>query len=55
MSSEVGDAADGVALDLDVGREHLTDERLESTELDDGNLVLGCEGSRSAGALRVRR
>lgn len=42
MGGEVGDAPDGVALDLDVGREHLADEGFESSELDDRELVLGC-------------
>lgn len=42
MRGEVGDATDGVALHLDVRREHLTDQGLETAELDDGELVLGC-------------
>jgi hypothetical protein len=42
MRSEVGDASDGVALDFNVGREHLTDQRIQSAELDDQDLVLRC-------------
>lgn len=42
MCGEVGDAPDGVALHLDVRGEHLADERLQSTELDDRDLVLRC-------------
>lgn len=41
MSGEVGDASDGIALDFNVGREHLPDERLESAERDNEQLVLG--------------
>lgn len=43
MSSQVRDTPNGVALHLDVRRKHLTDEGLEAAELDDGELVLGCE------------
>ena len=42
MRGEVRDAPDGVALHLDVGREHLANERFQSTKLDDRDLVLGC-------------
>jgi hypothetical protein len=42
VGSQVGDASDGVALNLNVGRKHLTDKGLEAAELDDGELVLGC-------------
>ena len=44
MSRKVGYTADGVALDLDVGAEHLADERFETAKLDDEQLVLGCRG-----------
>jgi hypothetical protein len=44
MSGQVGDAPDGVALDFDVGREHLTDQGLEASELNDRHLVLSCVG-----------
>lgn len=40
MCCEVGDAANGVALDLDVWREHLPDERLEATQSYNERLVL---------------
>ena len=45
MGGEVGDASDGVALDLDVGRQHLSDERVQSSESDDERLVLGWVGT----------
>jgi hypothetical protein len=32
---QVGDTADGIALNLDVRRHHLLDERLQPAELDD--------------------
>jgi len=41
VSGEVGDASYGVALNFDVGREHLTDERIETSQSDDESLVLG--------------
>lgn len=44
MGCEVGDAADCVALDLDVGREHLSDQGFKAAEADDGDLVLGVDG-----------
>ena len=44
---EVGDAPDGVALDLHIWREHLTDEGFESTELDDRELVLAYDRTRA--------
>jgi hypothetical protein len=42
MRGEVGDTADGVALDLDIRAEHLPDERFESTKFDNEEFVLGC-------------
>lgn len=51
MRREVGDASDGVALHLDVGRVHLLDQRRQAAERDNGHLVLGCGGSVG----RVRR
>lgn len=47
MRCEVGDAANGVALHLDVGAEHLPNQWLEPPKLDDEKLVLGC-GSKGA-------
>lgn len=41
VGGEVGDASDGVALHLNVGREHLTDERIETSQSNDESLVLG--------------
>lgn len=41
VCGKIRDAADGVALDLNVGAEHLADERLDATERDDQELVLG--------------
>lgn len=43
VGGEVGDASYSVALDLDVWGEHLTDERVESSESDDESFVLGCD------------
>ncbi len=40
MSGQVGHTADRVALNLDVGAEHLTDEGLETAERHDEKLVL---------------
>jgi hypothetical protein len=42
VGGQVGDASDGIALDLDVGRVHLLDEGSQATEGDNGDLVLGC-------------
>jgi hypothetical protein len=42
VCSQVSDTADGVALDFDIRAEHLTDQGLEATELDDQELVLRC-------------
>lgn len=47
MRREVGDAPDGVALHLDVGAQHLTDQGLESSQLDDRDLVLSCKRNAS--------
>jgi hypothetical protein len=40
MGCQVGNAPHSIALDLNVGTEHLPDERLEPAELDNQNLVL---------------
>lgn len=45
MCGEIGDASDGVALDLDVRRQHLADEGLQSTKLHNQQLVLRCDQS----------
>lgn len=42
VRGEVGDASDGVALDFDVGRVHLLDQRSQASKGDDGDLVFGC-------------
>lgn len=39
VCGEVGDATDGIALDFDIGREHLALERAKAAQLDDQNLV----------------
>ena len=44
MGGQVGDATDGVALDLDVGREHLPDQGFQASEFDDRELVVGVDG-----------
>ena len=41
MSCEVSYATNSVTLDLDVGAEHLPDERFESAKLDDEQFVVG--------------
>lgn len=41
MGRQVRDAADGIALDFDIGREHLSDEGGQTAQLDDQDLVLG--------------
>lgn len=41
MRGQVSDAADSVALNLDIWRHHLLDERLQPAELDDQDLVVG--------------
>jgi hypothetical protein len=38
---QVGDTADSIALDLDVGRHHLLDQWLQPAKLDDQDLVVG--------------
>ena len=40
VSGEISDASDGIALHFDVGAEHLADERFQSTELDNEQLIL---------------
>jgi hypothetical protein len=40
VSSKVGDAANGIALDLDVGAEHLPDKRLQPAQRNNQQLVL---------------
>jgi hypothetical protein len=40
VCSQVSDTADSVALNFDVRAEHLTDQGLEATELDDQELIL---------------
>ena len=42
VRGQVGDAPNGIALHLDIGRVHLLDEGREATQCDNGNLVLGC-------------
>ena len=42
MRGKVRHASDSIALHLDVRAEHLADERLQAAELDDEQLVLGC-------------
>lgn len=41
MGSKVGDTSNGVALDLDVGGEHLSDQGSEATKLNNHDFVLG--------------
>lgn len=41
MGCEVGDTANCVALNFDIGREHLPDEGLESAQGNNEQLVLG--------------
>lgn len=43
VRSKIGDATDSIALDLHIGREHLADERGQSTELNNQDLILGCK------------
>ena len=54
MSRKVGYTADGVALDLDVGAEHLADERFETAKLDDEQLVVSCTVKVIARAFECR-
>lgn len=49
VRGQVGDAADGIALDLDIGRVHLLDEGSKTTESDNGDLVLGCGALATGG------
>lgn len=35
MSGQVGDAADGITLDLNVWAQHLANKRLKATQFDD--------------------
>lgn len=42
MRGKVGHAADGIALYFDVRTKHLANERLETAELDNEQLILGC-------------
>lgn len=41
VRGEVGDAADSITLDFDVGGQHLADQWGQATQLDDEDLVLG--------------
>jgi len=43
MRGQVRDAAHRVTLDLDIGAQHLADERLETAQLDDEEFVIGCK------------
>lgn len=42
MSRQIGDTSDRVALDLDIGRVHLSYQGRETAELDDEDLVVAC-------------
>jgi hypothetical protein len=53
VGGQVGDASDGIALDLDIGRVHLLDEGSQATEGDNGDLVLGCGGLAAVDAVCV--
>ena len=44
MCSEIGDTSDSITLYLDVGAEHLANERLEPTQLDDKQLIFSWRG-----------
>ena len=54
MGSKVGHATDSVALNLNIRAEHLTDERLESVELDDKQLVFRYTDSLSDDQRHIR-
>ena len=41
MRSEVGDTSNGIALNFNVGAEHLTDKRLKTTKLDNEQFIVG--------------
>lgn len=43
MGSEVCDASDSITLDFNIGRQHLTDERRQTSQLNDEDLVLRFE------------
>lgn len=47
MRSEVRDAPDSITLDLNIGRQHLSDERRETSQLNDEDLVLRYEVCQS--------
>lgn len=47
MGSEVCDASDSITLDLNIGRQHLTDERRQTPQLNDEDLVLSFEECQS--------
>lgn len=47
MGSEVCDASDSITLNLNIGRQHLTDERRQTSQLDDEDLVLRFEVCQS--------
>jgi hypothetical protein len=42
---KIGDASDSVALHLNIRRQHLSNERSQSTKLDNKDLVIGCSTS----------
>jgi len=41
MGSEIRDTTNRIALDFNVGAKHLTDQRLQTSKLDDEQLVVG--------------
>lgn len=43
---QIRDASNGIALDLDVGGEHLPSERCQSSKLHDEDFVLGYAGNQ---------
>lgn len=47
MGSEICDAPDSITLDLNIGRQHLADERRQTSQLDDEDLVLRFEVCQS--------
>jgi hypothetical protein len=47
---QVGNAPNGIALHLDIGRVHLLDQGRETTQCDNGDLVLGCGTLAMVGA-----
>lgn len=48
MRRKVGDTSNCIALHLDVWAQHLSDERLETSQLDDEQLVLSCATARQS-------